>query len=34
MADDGQFVDAAGLTVQPVGGLRETGDPWDAVRAG
>ena len=28
MADDGQFLDAAGLTVQPVGGLRETGDPW------
>ena len=28
MADDGQFLDAAGLTVQPAGGLRETGDPW------
>ena len=28
MADDGQFLDAAGLTVQPAGGLRATGDPW------
>ena len=28
MADDGQFPDVAGLAVRPVGGLRETGDPW------
>ena len=28
MADDGQFLDVEGLTVQPVGGLRDTGDPW------
>ena len=28
MADDGRFLDVAGLAVRPVGGLRETGDPW------
>jgi hypothetical protein len=28
MTDDGQFLDVAGLAVRPVGGLRETGDPW------
>ena len=28
MAYDGQYLDVGGLTVQPVGGLRETGDPW------
>ena len=28
MAYDGQYLDVEGLTVQPVGGLRDTGDPW------
>jgi hypothetical protein len=28
MAYDGQYLDVEGLTVQPVGALRETGDPW------
>lgn len=28
MADDGQFLDMAGLTVPLAGGLRETANPW------
>jgi hypothetical protein len=28
MADDGQYLDVAGLVILPAGGLRETGNPW------
>ena len=29
MADDGQYLDVAGLVVPLAGGLRETGNPWE-----
>jgi hypothetical protein len=28
MADNGEYLDVAGLTVLLAGGLRETGNPW------